>query len=158
MSRLLDQTVEQDLGVDLLSTPASDRVRSPGAGDLRSNKTGDLTTDSGLQLVIRGRLRELTTPIGQYARYIDDVDGLKLIDIEYGNEAFRYLSEPTNTLPLDRIIESCRTVMLKDIRVESANVSPTLDPNTGMLNIKINFTIISGNVGSISFALNPIKV
>ena len=155
MAELLEQT--QDLGVDLRILPAADRIKTRFAGDLLADKTGDLELIDGTELVVRGRIRELTTPLGLYARYIEDVDGLKIIDAEYGNTAYHYLSEPSNTIPLDKIILACRDTMLKDIRVQTADVIPSIDPRTGNINITVNFRIISGNTGTLTFGLNTTR-
>ncbi len=156
-THILEQSIEPFLGVDLDMSPASARTRDLSAGDLKLTPTHDVKTIKGVELVVQSRIRELTTPYGYYARYVEDYEGVKVLDANYGNKAFSYLSEPMNTLPLDKIIEACAEVMLKDARISSAEVIPDLDIENGLILIRINFTVIDGNTGDLQFALNQLR-
>ena len=151
---LFDNFDPDSFGIDLDSRPASDRARFGDAGDLRSTSFGDISTISGPELVVKSRVRELTTPFGYYSRYIQDVEGLKLVDGDYGNALYTLLSEPQSTISMDRVVSTCKDIMLKDTRVSTAEVTPSLNADSGKIDVLITFTLNDGASGSLQFSLN----
>lgn len=121
--------------------------------NLRATITGDLKTINGIELVVQSRIRELTTPFGYLARFIQDRDGIKLVDADYGNSIFNLLAEPSNTLPFEKVAEECRRIMLKDSRIASTEVKPFFDDEQNVLRVQIDFTLADGNQGQIGFDL-----
>lgn len=145
-----------DYGRDLDWTPARARNTINGVlGDLKVNSLGDLETVDGVRVVIQSRIRELLTPYGYIGRYVEDIEGVKYVDGDYGNLTYLLLSEPTNNISLSDVADACTYVMLKDVRVRSAEVKPNVDPERGLLLVKIDFTLQGGADGSFTFALNP---
>lgn len=142
-------------GVDIDWVPASARSRSPLAGQVLHNDQGDLKLVEGPLLVVQNRVRELMTPYGFYGRYVEDFEGIHLVDGDYGNQSYYYLSEPSNTLPIDQISNECTRIMLKDARVKSAYTIPDLYPEVGILLIRIEFALLDGSEGSFQISLNP---
>ena len=150
---VLEPRAEELLGTDIDWTPASNRYKDVTSGNLKLTSTGDMALVSGIDLVVQSRIKELMTPIGKYAVVVEDIDGVSILDADYGNPAYSYLSEPTNRIPLQKIADACTDIMLKDARVTYASAKPNLDPTTGVLLILIDFSIIDGSTGNLSVSL-----
>jgi len=142
------------LGADLAWTAASNRAKDLRSGDLMMTSTGDIALVEGVQLVVQLRIRELTTPLGYFAQVVEDINGVTILDADYGNPTYTYLSEPANTLPLELIAEMCRDIMLKDARIKDARVKPNIDPGTGNLVIQVDFSLIDGTQAELALSLN----
>jgi hypothetical protein len=151
---VVEPRVEPLLGTDIDWSPASNRYKDLTSGNLEVTTSGDFALISGVDLVAQSRIKELMTPIGMYAAITEDINGVGVLDADYGNPAYSYLSEPTNTLPLQQIADACREIMLKDARVTNATARPNLDTNSGVLFVLVEFSILDGSSGSLSVSLN----
>lgn len=141
-------------GKDLDWVPAMS-ITDPNPGNLRLTASGDLATVEGPRLVIQSRVRELLTPYGFCARYVRDYTGVKLVDADYGNPVYLILSDPLNEIPLEGVAAACQYVMLKDSRVANARVTPDVVPDVGLILLRIEFTLVTGEQGQLELTLNP---
>lgn len=91
------------------------------SGDLAVN-VHDLQTQSGSQNVIDAFVRELTTPLGYIARYVKDIDGLKIIDADYGNPAYYQLSEPVSDVWISNMLGHIQAVGSVNTRLDIQSV------------------------------------
>lgn len=94
----------QLLNQNLLGTDISQK-----SGDIATS-LGDFKTQNGVANVIDAFIRELTTPLGYIGRYVLDVEGLKTVDIDYGNEAYYQLSEPLSETFISNMINHIQLV------------------------------------------------
>lgn len=62
--------------------------------DLSVSSNGDIETITGVESIIENLLRRMTTPINGYARWIRTANGLEIIDEDFGNGAYSFLSTP----------------------------------------------------------------
>lgn len=90
---------ENLLGIDI----------SQSSGDI-ATVLGDFKTQNSIANVIDAFIRELTTPLGYIGRYVLDIDGLKIVDSDYGNEAYYQLSEPLSDSFINNMIGHIQTV------------------------------------------------
>lgn len=145
--------LQTDYGGDIGHIPAMSRIPSSDVGDL-SATGGDLEAISGPGVVVRNRAKELLSPYGSMARYIRDYTGLKYIDGLYGNPAHFYLSEVSMQIPLERLAVLCEKIMLKDPRVATATAFPDVIPDSGLILIRVDYTLTAGGVGTLAVNLN----
>jgi hypothetical protein len=109
------------------------------SGDLATS-LGDFKVQSGVSNVIDAFVRELTTPLGYIAKYVLDVDGLKIVDANYGNEAYYQLSEPLS--------EPFITSMISHIQNVAAMHQDRLTVNS------IDYNIVDLKENKIQFLIN----
>lgn len=128
-----DNNIDKELlGVDLVATPN---------WDLAVN-VHDLATQTGLSNVINAFIRELTTPQGFIGRYVYDIEGLKLIDGDYGNPAYYQLSEPLTNLWINDMMSHVQTVAVYHPRLTLDTIDyQLLDVERNQVQFMINFRV-----------------
>lgn len=122
------------LGEDLLiddEETGGDLVQSPGF-DLEF-----IDSESNLKASL---IRRLTTPKGFLARFVQDYTGLVSVNSEYGNDAYKYLSEPLTATTISSIKEELRICLGQESRIEVADITPTIVPYYGTYQVFYSIT------------------
>lgn len=134
MSTLNDPINPLLLGTDLGTTAAGD-VAAAGR---------DWGTVSGTQNVVNAFIRELLTPLGYLARWIYDVDGLKVLNEDYGFGGYAQLSEPLTPDWINSMIEHIEAVAENQSRVQlnAVDYALTNEVVTG-IQFSIKFSVLN---------------
>lgn len=130
---------------------ASDVILNPEllGTDIATGTNGDLLPDgsdagtvSGVLNTINAFVRELTTPFGYLAKYVEDAEGLKLLNEKYGNPGYFLLSEPLDQVWLDTMIEAIEAVADNQPRIELIQVDHEILSGT-KVHFMIRFKVLS---------------
>jgi hypothetical protein len=122
------------LGTDLATTAQGD-VAASGS---------DWGTISGIENVVNAFIRELVTPLGYLGRYIYDIDGLKVIDEDYGNNAYAQLSEPMTPAWINNMVDHIHSVAANQPRIQLQTVDYTItNLEQQGIHFEIKFTILN---------------
>lgn len=127
-------------------------------GDLYADETRDLAVIGGIANVDLALRRRLNTPKGALASLVVDVDGLKLVDEDEGNGAFRFLSEPINNQTISGMREAIAACVAQEPLVQLDALTTRVVPDDGDVHIlyDIQYTVIAtGQTGAIGFARGP---
>lgn len=109
-------------------------IATGATGDFVANGS-DFGTISGVANVVNAFVRELTTPYGYLARFVEDSGGLKIIDEDYGNPGYQQLSEPMDQEWIDFMVDSIEQVAENHPRIEMNTVDYEI------LNLAVNHGI-----------------
>jgi hypothetical protein len=90
---------------------------TPGQ-DLQVGRSGDFVYQSGSDLITQALLRRLYTPPEGYRRWVRDVRGLRLADVNYANEAYRYLAAPLPEKHLAELRDAVWNCARQEARIE----------------------------------------
>lgn len=136
-------------------TPFGADIATTSSGDI-AEVGKDIGTISGVDNVINSFVRELLTPLGYLARWAYDVDGLKILDEDYGNSAYLQLSEPLTEAWISDMITHITLVADEQPRIVLQAVDYTLVPETNSIGFKISFTIPQ-ETKTFNLLLNPLS-
>jgi len=109
-------------------------------GDLKVTETGDIEIVEGERAVNESLYRRIKTPAMGYMRWVRYVDGLKLLDEEYGNTLFNYLSSPITNTTVEKIREGITSALAEERRIEVIKLS--IEPRVGQSKIDIQIDYI----------------
>lgn len=95
--------------------------------DIGIDADGDFATITGSGLIQEALLRALYTPEYGYRRWVRTPEGIKEIDTQYGNKAYRYLSMPADPAAAEAIRDAIYQAAAQDSRlvVKSVIAQPT---------------------------------
>ena len=115
--------------------------------DLATSAEGDVAANgrdwaviSGVENVINAFIRELVTPLGYIARYVYDIEGLKILDEDYGNAAYAQLSAPMTPEWVNSMVSHITSVANVQSRLQLKSVEYTV---TNLSTDAIKFYIVS---------------
>lgn len=140
---VFDSSSLVDLGNDLVIDENSN------GGDIVVSPFGDLTPINQVDNLKKAIKRRLFTPKGSLGIYVQDINGLYYIDGDYGNEAYRYLSEPLTNELLDNMRDALIECLGQEPRISLSDVVPSIQSGAdGIVTVDFiaSYTIISNNV------------
>ncbi len=108
-------------------------------------KARDFATIGGVENVVRSFIRQLLTPYGYLARFVYDVEGVHVVDEEYGNPVYLLLSEPLTPAWINAVISGIYRVADNEPRVELLGVDYVLVPTDGQM--RVRFSVLFRVVG-----------
>jgi phage baseplate assembly protein W len=114
-----------DVALNSLGTDLALTTENTG-GDLAATGGNDLALVEGLENIRLALIRRLTTEKGTLSRFVQDVDGIILIHEDYGNGAYKYLSEPLSNALISLIRDEIITCLSYETRIEVNEVSPRI--------------------------------
>lgn len=116
-------------------------------GDIVIRDNGDFATRIGANQIVEAIKRRITTPTAFYQKAILDVNGVQLLDSNYGNPTFNLQSEGITSAWLRRATAAMKSSLLQEDRIENVNVFVSdLAPENGRVIFTIQFTIIGQDV------------
>lgn len=105
-------------------------------------------------------LRRLNTPLGSIASSVHGMEGLLVLNANYGNPAFRYLSEPQGAATTARMREGVLACLAQEDRIDVLDLTSSLDVSsagTPLLVFDLLYTIAgTGASAAFSFAADPL--
>jgi phage baseplate assembly protein W len=114
-------------------------------GDFQVTETGDIKVIEGESAVNESLYRRIKTPATGYMRWVRYVDGLKLLDKEYGNSLFSYLSSPITNKTAERMREGITNAIAGDKRIEVKKLSIQPKENQTKIDIHVEYIIKGEN-------------
>lgn len=143
-----DQFNEAYLGEDVVITDGDN------GGDLIFGLESELENVIGYDELRQAIRRRLMTPKGALTRSIQDYTGVQIINSDYGNGAWKYLSEPlTASLP-SNIKNEIKTCLAKEDRIVVTDITHEIvnQNNRLILRFTIYYSVKASNeVFSLSF-------
>lgn len=106
-------------------------------GDLDINAQGDLYTVSGVDNLTAALQRRFETPLGAL-----------FYDTTYGNPVLDRLSKPMGQSFESDLLSDASSCILGDSRVQSVNVSVTIDRKSRAVAFQISYVARDGTTGS----------
>jgi hypothetical protein len=146
VSRLSDIIDPSPLGVDIATSLD---------GDI-AEKGKDIDTISGTDNVINAFVRELITPLGFLARWVYDVDGLKILDEDYGNGVYIQLSEPMTETWIANMVAHVTSVADEQTRIQLRSVDYVVTPETNSISFNVYFKVAQ-DATEYNLILNPVS-
>lgn len=126
-------------------------------GDIVPTRDGDFASRTAENDIIESVKRLITTPSSFYERWVLDVDGLKALDIEYGNPAFNYIAEPLSSSSVRRMETGIKFALRQEPRITNVFVSiGNVQAEQGQISFVIRFTIPDSSI-TLSFNLNLVN-
>jgi phage baseplate assembly protein W len=110
---------------------------STATGDLATNAQGDVETVSGTDNLSAALQRRFETPIGAL-----------FYDTTYGNAVFDRLSQPMGQNFETDLASDATACILADSRVQSVNVTVTIDRESRTVQLNISYVAKDGTTGS----------
>lgn len=130
-------TFSQPIDPNLLGTDLGTKAD----GDVASSGR-DWGTISGVENAVNAFIRELVTPLGYLARWVYDVEGLKVLNEDYGMGAYAQLSEPMTPDWIARMIDHIHAVAEAQPRIQLQTVNYTItNEETSGIVFEIKFTV-----------------
>lgn len=115
-------------------------------GDIQLSENGDLKTTDNYNLSV---VRRLSTTIQGYSRFIEDSEGVREVDIQYGSDLYNFLSDPMTELSEDLLFETVKRSLDFDPRIVILSVEREL-PSQNSIAITIRYRDLE--TGAISVA------
>ena len=107
-------------------------------GDLSVTEAGDYAVVSDEDNVAEARMRRLKLPKGSAAVVIEDVNGLKVVNYDLGNDAHKYKSEPRTINLMNLIRQAVIECIEADDRLEVFDSNAQIVDDEGIPRISIN--------------------
>jgi phage baseplate assembly protein W len=104
-------------------------------GDFEISETGDLKVVEGEKAINESLYRRIKTPAAGYMRWVRYEDGLALLDKEYGNSLYNYLSSPITNTTVESIREGITSAIAGERRIELIKLS--IEPKAGQSKIDV---------------------
>lgn len=111
--------------------------------DFAVNK-GDLALITNVESIQIALIRRINTARLQYERYFKTVEGLIVVDSEYGNDAFNYLSSLNNSVNREFVFEELQRIINDESRIELRDIQFN-ETNINKIDITITYVILSNN-------------
>ena len=111
--------------------------------DFAVNK-GDLALITNVESIQTAIIRRINTSRLQYERYFKTVEGLIVVDSEYGNDAFNYLSALNNSINREFVFEELERILNDERRIQLQDIIFN-ETNANKINITITYVILSNN-------------
>jgi phage baseplate assembly protein W len=115
-------------------------------GDIQLSENGDLKTTDNYNFSI---IRRLSTTTPGYARFIEDADGVREIDIQYGSDLYNFLSDPMTEVSEELLSDTVKRSLDFDPRIAILSVEREL-PSQNSIAITIRYRDLE--TGAISVA------
>lgn len=129
------------LGIGTRSEKATGRdLVAVGQQDL-SIDNGDFKTITGTALIKAALIRRLGTPEYGYRRWVRSAEGLREIDIEYGDRVFLYLSAPNTPSNVEQVRLAIFNCMAGEQRIDVIRVEVQPTTVIGRIPIKATYRI-----------------
>ena len=109
-------------------------------GDFKITETGDLKIVEGERAINESLYRRIKTPVTGYQRWVRYLNGLFLLDRDYGNPLFNYLSSPITNATVEKIKEGIGSAIARERRIELIKLS--IQPNVSQSKIDIQIEYI----------------
>lgn len=111
--------------------------------DFAVNK-GDLALITNVESIQTAIIRRINTSKLQYERYFKTVEGLIVLDSEYGNDAFNYLSSLNNSINREFVFEELQRILKDEQRIELQSIVFN-QTNANKIDITITYLILSNS-------------
>ena len=111
-------------------------------GDLQVTHTGDLALQTGSESIVDNLLRRMHTPPEGYGRWVRDGDEVTLLDEDYGNPAYLFLSTPFNVNDAFEIRQALRAAAENEPRINIINVQILEVDYRGSITVRITYRIL----------------
>lgn len=111
--------------------------------DFAVNK-GDLALITNVESIQTAIVRRINTAKLQYERYFKTVEGLIVVDSDYGNDAFNYLSSLNNSINREFVFEELQRIFNDESRIELQSIVFN-ETNVNKIDITITYLILSNN-------------
>ena len=111
--------------------------------DFAVNK-GDLALITNVESIQTAIIRRINTSRLQYERYFKTVEGLIVVDSEYGNDAFNYLSALNNSINREFVFEELERILNDERRIQLQDIIFN-ETNANKIDITITYVILSNN-------------
>lgn len=105
------------------------------SGDFMITETGDLKIIEGEKAINESIYRRIKTPEMGYQKWVRYEDGLMLLDKDYGNPVYSYLSSPITSDTADILKKRITNALKGEKRIEVRKLS--VEPKLGQLKIDI---------------------
>jgi phage baseplate assembly protein W len=115
-------------------------------GDFEVSETGDLKIVEGEKAINESLYRRIKTPAAGYARWVRYEDGLAMLDKEYGNPLYSYLSSPITNTTIGSIKEAITTAVEGEKRIKLIKLSIEPKAEQSKIDVLIDYIIKGENI------------
>lgn len=138
---LTSQVSDASLGQDLQLVPEDT------GGDFLQSEDFDIAVIQGYDNLKSSLLRRILTPLGSIKTFVYDTTGLLITDQNYGNGAYKYLSEPLSETLITRIKEELTTCLMQETRIQLQTIDAGIAPLRGAYQVtyNINYSVVGSN-------------
>lgn len=110
-------------------------------GDFKITETGDLKIVEGERAINESLYRRIKTPVLGYQRWVRYLNGLFLLDGDYGNPLFNYLSSPITNATVEKIREGVESAVVRERRIQLTKLSIQPKASQSKIDIQIEYII-----------------
>lgn len=103
---------------------------------------GDFQTITGADLVTQALLRRLHTPTNGYKRLVQTANGLEIIDGNYGNATYEYLSAASTPMNVAAVEAALKEAIAAEKRVELIDIKVAQDSSFTLIRAQIRYRIL----------------
>lgn len=113
--------------------------------DLQVTESGDLAVQTGAESIVDNLLRRMHTPPQGYARWVRDGEALTILDLNYGNVAYLYLSTPLSLDDGGEIKDAIFEAAAQEQRIQVLDVQLTSFDLTGKVTVSLTYRILDNS-------------